>query len=258
VSFLFMERLYKKKLRLTVMPSELSKDEFKSRAIKILKTALPITLVGIMIPFSQLLDSFIIVNKLFYIDNPTKLYGLFSGVAITVVNLPVSVCYGIAVASLPKISGSKDVIEKKNNIIYSITLTLLITVPAIFICYYFSPFIIKILFNSLNQQDKSIAIRLIKIISPSIALLSLLQTTNSILIAKNRLYFPLFSMAFGIIVKTIMQIVLMSKININIYGGGFALIACYFVAVLINLIAIVLFRDKNENREIKVKQQNIK
>ena len=37
-------------------------------------------------------------------ENATSLYGIFSGCAITIINLPVSVCYGLAASSIPQIS----------------------------------------------------------------------------------------------------------------------------------------------------------
>lgn len=224
-------------------------SEFKSVAKIILKTTLPITLVGITIPLSQVIDSFLVVNILgTYRSDSTVLYGLLSGVAATVVNLPVSVCYGISAVTVPAVSSAKGESEKIKNVSKALSLTLAVSLPcAVFIAYR-SPFIVNLLFGGLPNEEKSVAIKLLTILSPSVVLLSLVQTGNAVLIGTGKLYLPVLSSVTGVAIKTVLNFILLKIPNINIYGGAIAVIACYFFTCLINLIMIFKSKVKNESK----------
>ena len=221
----------------------------KKRVKQILKTTLPITIIGIMIPLSQVVDSFLIVNILSrYREDATALYGLMTGVAATVVGLPVAVCYGISTVAIPSVSSSKTEKEKAKNAKKTLLLTLAVSLPCAIGCYLFAPFIINLLFKSLPVTEKLIAINLLKTLSPCVVLLSLLQTGNAVLIGKGKLYKPVTSLGVGIIVKIVLSLILLKIPSLNIYGGAIGVIACYFVSTLINLFMIFNLKVKHENK----------
>ncbi len=216
-------------------------ENFFSRAGKLIATAFPVTLIGVMLPLSNVADSFIIVNVLKgYTSDATALFGLLSGVAMTIVGLPVAVCYGIATVAVPAVSGAGGEREKNANAVKTILLTLAFSVPCAVILFFFAPEIIGFLFRSLDDAEKSVAANLLKILSPAVVFLSLLQTENAVLIGKNRLYAPVLGMFAGILTKVALDLILVRNPIINIYGGAVAVIACYFVADLINLLPIFL------------------
>ena len=76
---------------------------------QILRLSFPVTLSALLFPLSALLDSVLAVKFLGgYAQDPVALYGLFSGGAVTMINLPVSICYGIAAASVPAVARAKS------------------------------------------------------------------------------------------------------------------------------------------------------
>lgn len=223
-----------------------NKSIFKQKAKKIIMTTLPITLIGIMLPFSQVIDSFLTVNILSgYRSDATVLYGLLGGAVMTVINLPVSICYGVSAAAIPAISSSKSKEEEDKNSAKALLLTVILALPCVAACLFGGDFIINLLFRNLPQSEKVIAIKLLQLASPSILLLSFLQTGNAVLIGKGRLYTPIISLMVGVIVKTLLGIVLLKIPSLNIYGSVIALNACYFTVCLINLILIFNVRVKN-------------
>lgn len=249
----FIKRKNDKKLYLTF-----DKKNIKTQAKQIVKYAFPIIIVGILIPLSQVIDSFVIVRILSkYTSSATALFGLLSGVALTVINLPVSVCYGIATVAIPSVSSGMTIESKEKRCQKLLMLTLIVALPCAIFCYFFSPFIVRLLFNSLPIEEKAITINLLKILSPCIVLLSLIQTQNAILIGKNKLYLPSFSLLLGIIIKTAINVVLLNNPRYNIYGGAFGIIACYFSACLINLIMIIRLKVKDEYKIVKFEQLKI-
>ena len=228
---------------------KLEKNYFKQDIIRLLKICLPITLTGILIPISQTIDSFLIINILAkYMQNATNVYGLFSGAVMSVVNLPVSICYGLAVVAIPSLSSSKTQAETNKKGIKIILLTIAFSLPALIFLLIFAPFSINLLYSRLNQSEKIIAIALLRLTSPCVVLLSLVQATNAILIGRGRLYAPVLTLFVGVIIKTILNLLLLSNVNMNIYGGAIAIIACYFFVCLVNLILLRAKGTKNENK----------
>lgn len=249
VALLFLFIKYKKTNGKIRVAFKYEKDRLYKDIKTIIKTTVPITLVGIMIPFSQVIDSFLTINILGkYLENATSLYGLLSGVVMTVINLPVSICYGLAMVAIPSLSGSKSQTETNKKGAKIIFLTIAFSLPALIFLVIFAPFTISILYRGLNQVEKGIAVKLLRLTSPCVLLLSLVQATNAILIGRGRLYTPVLTLSFGVLVKTILNLLLLNNVNMNIYGGAIAIIACYFFVCLINLIVLRVKDKKNENK----------
>ncbi len=225
------------------------KTLFKSQRKALVKYTVVVTLIGIAIPLSQVFDSFLFVNILSgYRGDATALYGLYSGAATTVINLPVAICYGVATVAIPAVSGAKSKSDKQKNSKKTLLLTLALSFPCAIFCYMFSPFIVKVLFGRLSANERVTTINLIRYLSINIVLLSFIQTSNAVLIGSGKAIKPLIGMGIGIAVKVILNILLLSNPNLNVYGGVIAVIACYFVACLINFIMIL-----RENKRIRVK-----
>jgi O-antigen/teichoic acid export membrane protein len=199
-----------------------------------------------IIPFTHFIDSFLIVNLLNdYRQDATALYGILSGACLTVINLPVSLCYGVAMVAIPSVSSSKTQEERLTSAKKSINFTLLFSLPCAVFCLFFSPFIINLLFKGLSASEKSTAISLLRLLSPCVVLSAVVQTQNAVLIGQDKSYKSVLSLAVGAVFKILINLSLLKNPKINIYGSAIALIACYFVTGLINLIMIFGVRIKN-------------
>ena len=221
--------------------------KFFIHAKEIIKNAVPVTLTGMAIPFSHFIDSFLIVNVLStYLSNATSLYGIFSGVGATVVNLPVSVCYAVAVATIPAVASSENLNESKAARDKALTLTFFLSVAGCLVCYFLSDKIIDVLFSRLVGAEKYTAVKVLKYSSFSVIFLSLLQTENAVLFGSGNLYGSLIGVFSGIAVKVLLSFLLIKNPALNIYGAVIAQTACYFLASLINLKQV--FRSKDENK----------
>jgi O-antigen/teichoic acid export membrane protein len=239
-SLLYLYLVYKKRYSFTLNANR----SYFYGAKKIIKLTIPITIIGIILPLSQVIDSFLIVNILKkYLDNAITVYGVFAGVVLTIINLPVSICYGVSATLVPAVSGAKKTIDRQKNIKLGLALTLILSVLAYGVCLTFHKDIIKILFRRLDAEQLDLASRLLKVCCSSIVFLSLLQSINGILIGKGKAYLVLIGMGVGVIIKVVLNLILLKNPKINIFGGAISLIACYFSAVLINLI-IVIIKEK--------------
>jgi O-antigen/teichoic acid export membrane protein len=75
-----------------------------------------------------------------------------------------------------------------------------------------------------------------------------------VLIGKGKPYVPVLSLAVGVIIKETLNLTLLKIPSINIYGGAIALIACYFVICLINLISTLTFKVNYERENAYSKE----
>ena len=243
LSYLF----FKYKFRNRKLPVILSRKVFFADAKTIIAFVIPVTLVGVIMPLSHITDSFFIINILNgYAGNATSLYGLLSGAAGTVINLPVSLLFALAAVAVPAVSSAKDERAAEDKEKITLYFTLITSVIFAALCFAFSGVAVNVLFGSFSDYQKRITVNLIKIMSGNVVFLSVLQTVNSIHIARKRPYTPLIGMVFGVALKTALYPMLLSDRAWNIYGGAACFFACYFSASLVNLILLVKVRGKNE------------
>lgn len=245
IALLQLRLTYKKRnKRLNLNFIDEKKLDF-NKVRNLIKTAIPIIMVGILIPLSQVVDSFLVVNilKTYRLD-ATQLYGLLTGVVLTIINLPVSVCYGISTVSIPSISSTSDNTQKVKRLEKSLIITILIALPCWVILNFFAPTVINILYKRLGGVEKNLAINLLQFMSPCVILLALIQTQNAVLIGNNKLYTPTLNLLVGVVVKIILSVILLKLPYFNIYGSAVGIIACYFVTCLLNLISIISLKVK--------------
>jgi O-antigen/teichoic acid export membrane protein len=222
---------------------------------RLIATLIPISLSTLILPIARVFDSFTIVNFLSkYSSNATSLYGIYTGSVESVISVPVAVCYGVAVSVLPQIAKAlknDDFIKIKSDFLKAFSLTLFLSCVAGVTIFFFSPLITKILFSSLSQSEKLITSSLLSLSFFTIVGLSLLQTLNSCLIAIGKPLAPCVFLCIGVIVKFVIQVFLLKNPHFNIFGVIYSDMACYFVAVFLNLLYIIyiLYKESvgNEN-----------
>ncbi len=252
VAFLYLFITLKRRGKNELKALPLSKLEFKSNLKKIISYAIPITLIGIILPASQIADSFLALNIMGkYTNNATALYGILSGVGMTIINLPVSICYGISTVAVPSVSKAKSNKDKELKARKTILLTFLVAFLATLVCYLGAPLIVKILFRSLKSSEYVVAVNVVKFLSPVVLTLSLIQTQNAVFIGKGRPYVPIVIMSVGVIIKILIEIVLYRLPKFNVYGGALGINACYFFVCLVNLFVMMRVGVKSASKKIK-------
>jgi len=213
----------------------------------ILKLSIPVTLSSVLLPLSSLIDSVLVVRLMGkYASDAVTLYGLFAGGAVTVINLPVSVCYGIAAASIPAVAAAKaktgDMTDRvrrasvRRRWLYSLIVTVAIAAPSAIGLYFFAQPAAKLIFRNLRGEELKILVELVKIFSVSALTLSCVQTLSACLTAQGKPKYAAISMGVGIIVKTVVYCVLLQNPKISVFGLAHATNLCYLVAFLLDLL----------------------
>lgn len=230
VTLVMMAVLYRREKR-GEMENEGGRVEMKS----VLRLSIPVTLSSILLPLSGLLDSVLAPRLLSaYASDAVTLFGLFSGGAVTVVNLPVSVCYGIAAASVPRVAMVTE--GRRRRVLSSLGLTLLVGGGSALGLYLFAEPAAKIIFRSLEGEELETLIGLIKAFSVSAMTLSAVQTLSACLTAQGKPQYAAISMALAMLVKTALYVFWLRDPTISVFGLAYATNIAYAVAFFLNLL----------------------
>jgi stage V sporulation protein B len=222
------------------------------KAKTVLKLSIPVTFSSILLPLSGLVDSVLAVRLLSaYSTDAVALYGLFSGGAVTVINLPVSVCYGLAAASVPAVaSAAAEGKGVKRKLFFALGITALVSIPCAVGLYFFAEPAARLIFRSLQGEELTLLIGLIKAFAISAFLLSCVQTLSACLTAQGKPKFAALGMLAGVVAKTVTYAFLLRDSQISVYGLAYATNLCYLVAFLLDLLYnLIVSKNKRQRSE---------
>ena len=205
----------------------------------ILRLSIPVTFASILLPLSGLLDSVIVPRLLrAYTEEAVALYGLFAGGAVTIVNLPVSICYGIAAASVPAVAkaAASGECSTRKRIFFSLFVTVAVALPSALGLYAFAEPTARIIFRSLKGEELSTLVGLIRAFSVSALTLSIAQTLSACLTAQGKPQYAALAMLTGVIVKTVLYTAWMKNPQTSIFGLANATNVCYLVVAVLNFL----------------------
>lgn len=208
---------------------------------------LPLTFSAIAVPVSQLFESMAVVNILrATAEDATSIYGIFSGCAVTVINLPVSITYGLAAASVPLISplaAKGDYKGAMANVKKSILYTALISVPFVIALLVFAPLAAKIIFPSLSAEEKTLLIKLIRVMSINALTSSVMQTSSACITSLGKPLHGVVTQWTTSLLRVALSALLVAATPLSVVGAALSANVCYFVAVIINLCYIIRIKN---------------
>lgn len=242
-----LRRREQKRLPLQNMSVHAEKEGGMYKMRTILRLSIPVTFSSILLPLSTLVDSVLVVRFLnrSALDG-VALYGLFSGGAITIMNLCVSICYGVAVASVPAVASAQAKGETRSKkkggesvrkrIFFALGLTALIALPISLAMFFFAEPAVKIVFRSLDNEQLKTLVALTKTLALSAFTLSLAQTLSACLTAQGKPQYGAIAMLVSMLVKTAAYVLLFRNPARSIFALAYATNVGYLVAFLLNLL----------------------
>lgn len=214
----------------------------------ILRFTVPLTLTAIALPVSQLLESIVAVRLLRDMaDNATSLYGIYSGCAVTIINLPVSVCYGLAASSIPQISPlaeSGNITGAKKKAYKSLLITLAVSVPAAAGLFVLAPLATSLIFGSLEGAEKELLITLIRILAVSSVTQSLVQTSSACLTALGSPVKSTVTQWTTALLRVGLTAYLIKFTSLSIAGAAWAANCANLIATLMNFWYIIRVKNR--------------
>ncbi|MDW7673996.1 MAG: polysaccharide biosynthesis protein, partial [Bacillota bacterium] len=198
--------------------------------------AVPISLGGLVMPLMQTIDAAMVPLRLqqagFDVSKATALFGQFSGMAATLINLPTIITISLAASLVPAIS---DALAKANQGLIvnrlneAIRLTIMLCLPAALGLFLLSEEI-AILLYGIPEVGVSISV-----LAPAALFLGLHQTTAGAIQGLGKTFLPVKHLFIGAIVKVALNYYLTAMPALGIRGAGFATVASFIVAFLLNL-----------------------
>lgn len=211
--------------------------------------ALPITIAACIMPLIMSLDSLIINNVLPNVDysayNPLtakESFGLLTGAVNSLVNMPAVLSIALCMSLVPAISeakAKKDKLAVSRRSTMGFKLAVLVGVPSAVGMFLLAKPILTFLYSSLSDAALTQGAELLQIMSLAVLFLTLLQTLSGILQGAGKPFIPLISLLAGAIVKVVLSIILIKIPSLNIKGAAIGTAACYAIAAILNLIAVI-------------------
>ena len=198
----------------------------------ILSLTLPVAAAAAVLPLSQFIDSGLGVRLLKqYAPDAVSLYGLYAGGAVTLVGLPVSICYGFAVSVIPRLGHG----DARAKALKSLAFTIAVSLPCALALWFFARPLGGLFFRRLDERQLDILELLVKILSPTAVTHACAQTLSACLIGRGKAIGAAVNMSVGAALKTVFVFFLVRMENISVYGMAIAANVCYFTAFVLNL-----------------------
>ena len=217
----------------------------RSMAKQIVLISIPITLGACIVPLASTIDSAMLKNLMMgtglTAEDATIRYGIYSGMVITMINVPTALAMAMSTNLVPSIAAG---IARKNQAAVareaatglriasgigfpcSIGMSLL-SKPIIFLCYGDSP---QYTFDQLLLGGS-----LLEFSAMTIILFTLVQATSGILQGAGKQKIPMLTLLAGVVCKIALNFLLVSRPEINIHGAPIASLTCYTVSMVPNL-----------------------
>lgn len=217
---------------------------------RIVWISIPMTIGAAVMPLMNAIDVMLVMNRLTDIgmgDRATELYGMLSGYAQTLVNLPQAVTAAIQISIVPAVATlfvQKSAIHLDRTIQNGIRMALIVTLPATAGLVILSRPIMELLYPSQIQYAQTTG-SILSILGFSVVFLGLFQVTTGILQGLGMQNRPTFNLFIGAVVKVILTYVLVGITQINIYGAAFSTLVAYGTATGLNLFTLSREADVN-------------
>lgn len=225
---------------------------YKERRVplsRVLSYTVPLMFTAIAMPLGQLAESVVAVRLLSSAD-ATALYGVYSGCAVTIINLPASVTYGFAASAVPGISPLAqrgEMRAARDKAFRALGITLLVSAPLAVILALGAEFAVNILFGSLSPAEKRLLCDLVRIMAVSSVTISLGQTSSACLTALGKPVKSALTQWLSSAVRVGLCAALIGFTSLSITGAAIAANCAYFVAAFLNFCYIIREGGGHEN-----------
>ena len=237
-SFMYLYMYYKvrrKDLAKEIIESRVFPTKSISKTVKnILKVSIPMSLSSILTSINRNIDSMTVKRGLqtFLIESEAlKQYGILSGKVDTLITLPLSFNIAFATALVPAISASMAKGDEKTankRVSFSLLVTMLIGMPCMIGMMIFAEPILQLLFPNASEGTLIFQVSALSIIFTVLG-----QTVNGALQGMGKIFLPAISLAIGVTVKFILNLILVPIPQIGAIGAAFATTSCHAIAFFI-------------------------
>lgn len=165
----------------------------------------------------------------------TTLYGLFSGKAMQIINIPVAIATAMSAAIIPVISSAyerKEYEETREKMANAIRVTMLIAIPSCVGLFVLSHPVTMLLYNQRSSLDT--VSMLIKVLAIAVVLYCLSTLSNGMLQGTGFVNRPVIHAAIALIVQAGLLIFMLFKTDLGLYSLCLANVIYSFLMCVMN------------------------
>lgn len=250
----FMYGMHKKEIK-----ERIQKDEHKevlqySEIFKIIFSLVtPFILSTFIYNFSTSLDETIYrkILKLMKDVDVSQIaiwYGVYSGKAVVISNIPIAIASAMSAAMIPSVSGkyaTGDVKGTRSKVHTAILTTMLIAIPSMVGIFVLAEPVVSFLFP--GQTNIPLAGALLRALSVTIVFYSLSTLTNAVLQGIGKVTAPVYHAAIALVVQTLVLILCLIFTDWNLYCIAIATIVYSFLMCVLNQRAVRKYLDYKQD-----------
>ena len=217
----------------------------RTLAQRIIRISIPITLGACIVPLSSTIDSAMLKNLMtgsgFSESEALGRYGVYSGIVITMINVPTALAMAMSTNLVPSIASGiarkdKAYVAREAGIGLRVAAVIgfpcsvgmsLLAKPIIFLCYGDS--------TRFTFEDLLLGGSLLEFSALTIILFTMVQATSGILQGAGKQKIPMLTLIAGVICKITLNTILVRRPEISIHGAPIASLTCYTVSMIPNL-----------------------
>lgn len=204
----------------------------------------PVILSTFIYNFSTVLNQTVFVRIMHLVkemeeEEAYTLYGIFSGKAVVISNIPIAIASAMSAAVLPTVAGTYAKRQKKETnrkIASAIRTTMYISIPAAVGMTVLAKPIVRLLFPQKSSLD--LAAALLMCISVTVIFYGLSTVTNAVLQGIGKVNMPVVNAAIALAVQTIVLFLLLYFTEIGLYGLCIAMIVYSGMMCVLNQISV--------------------
>ncbi len=210
----------------------------------LLMIAIPITIGASIMPIINAIDTAIVKVRLIDIGYESAvargLYGQLTGMAAPLINFPQVLTQAVAMSLVPVIASSHmrgELEFMRKNIALGLRYALILSIPcAVGMAVLAEP--IMLLLYPMQKSSAVNAASCLAILAVGIVFLATVQTLTGVLQGVGKQLIPVRNLFMGALVKIIVTYTLTGIPSINVRGAAIGTLAAYFVASVLNLMAV--------------------
>lgn len=166
-------------------------------------------------------------------------YGVYSGKAVVISNIPIAIASAMSAAMIPSISGkfaTGDVKGTRGKVHTAILTTMLIAIPSAVGIFVLAEPVVRFLFP--GQTNIALAAALLRALSVTVVFYSLSTLTNAVLQGIGKVTVPVYNAAIALVVQTVVLVPCLLFTELNLYCIAIATIVYSLLMCILNQMAV--------------------
>ena len=166
----------------------------------------------------------------------STLYGMYTGKAVTIFNLPLTLVVALGMSVVPAISASltkKSPLEARTMTESAIRIAILFAAPCALGIATLSKEVLFLLYGETNAQS------VLSILAFAIIPVAVVSVTNAILQAYGKVYLPVINMIIGGTAKVLVNLFCIPYLGID--GAPVGTFVCYLIIAVLNVVQIIKY-----------------